>query len=371
VPFISGSEGDDPLDLRQAYVELKQPDFSCRVGRQLLAFGDERLVGVSDWGNFARCFDAVRATWPKIGGGLDVFVSSVVQTQPGSRTGRTGWQSNHSSHDDIFAGIYSRFTPSPLVKLEPYLLLRNSRQDVVYSAGAAGSSRPFDIPQKIFTGGVRVIGGPAEKLAGFDYDAELAGQTGETRGRQLVAGALVYPGPAWLDHRAWALHAGLGYSIKIDAVPVRVYAEVNRASGDRDPADGKNESFFNLFPTNHKFYGGMDVFAWKNMREFALTASTTVHAVKARIEQHWFALDNVNDTWFRSNGVTTVRPLNTAARQAPRRAGAETDLVVSRAFGKHLTLDAGFSYFAAGPYLVRTGGASDARFGYVQAVFQW
>jgi hypothetical protein len=368
VPFISGSEGNDPADVRQAYVEHKGGDAVWRVGRQLLALGDERLVGISEWSNFARSFDAIRVTLPKLGGGVDAFVSSVVQTQPG---GTTGWHANHSSHHDLFGGIYVRLAPTPTLKVEPYLLGRTSRKDLVYNAGAAGSSRPYDVPQKIFTAGVRVGAGPAEKLGGFEYDAELAGQTGEARGRQIVAGALLYPGPRWLDHRAWALHAGAGYSVTSAALPLRIYAEVNRASGDRNPADGRNDAFFNLFPTNHRPYGIIDVFSWKNMREAAMTASSTIAATKVRLEQHWFELDNVNDTWFRSNGVTAVRPLTAAARQAPRRAGAETDFIASRAFGKHVVLEIGFGYFAVGPYLSATGGASDARMGYLQSVYQW
>jgi hypothetical protein len=154
-------------------------------------------------------------------------------------------------------------------------------------------------------------------------------------------------------------------------LPCRIYIEANRASGDRDPADRKTNSFLNLFPTNHKFYGGMDVFAWKNLREWACSAATTGGGFKVKVEQHWFGLDNVNDTWFRSNAVTAVRPLTPAARQAARRAGAETDLVISRGLGKHVSIDAGASYFAAGPYLAATGGASDARFGYIQTVLQW
>lgn len=368
VPFISGSEGDDPLDFRQAYVERKSETSVWRIGRQLLALGDERLVGVSEWSNFARSFDAARLTLPKIGSGLDVFVSSVVQTQPG---GSTGWHSNHSSHHDVFAGIYSRFAPTPTLKVEPYLFWRNSRKDVIYSAGAAGTSRPLDVPQRITTLGVRIVGGPSDKLHGFDYDAEFAAQTGETRGRQLVGSALAYPGPAWLDHEAWAAHAGVGYSCNVGGLPFRLYAEVNRATGDRDPTDQKNHSFFNLFPGNHAPYGTMDVFAWKNMREADFIATTTVCGFKAKLEQHWFALDNVNDTWFRSNGVTTVRPLTAAARQAPRRAGSETDLSATRSLSKQVTLDFGGSYFAAGPYLAATGGATDARVVYVQMTLQW
>lgn len=368
VPFISGSEGDDPLDVRQAYVDYRTPDIAWRVGRQVIVLGDERLVGPSDWNNFSRTFDAVRVTLPKIGDGLDVLVLSTVRTQPG---GTTGWHANHSSLRDLIGGVYGRFSPAPVLKLEPYLLGRNSRQDVIYSAGAAGSSRPYDIPQKILTAGLRLVGGPAEKLGGFDYDAEFAAQTGQVRGRQLVGSAFVYPGPAWLQHRAWAAHAGAGYSFPAGAAPLRLSAELNRATGDRDPTDRRSQSFSNLVASNHRPYGLMDVFAWKNMREAALTATWALAGAKLRLEQHWFALDNVNDTWFRSNGTSAVRPLNAAARQAPRRAGAETDIMIARAFGRHVSVEAGFDYFAAGPYLARTGGASDARLGYVQTALQW
>lgn len=371
VPFISGSEGVDPLDVRQAYVEYKDATMVARVGRQLLSLGEERLVGVSDWSNAARSFDAARLTLPKVGQGLDLFVSSVVQTQPGSWRGRTGWQANHSSRSDLFGGIYSRFTPQPGLQVEPYVFARHSTHDVVYNAGPAGSSRPFDIPQKIRTLGLRLVGSPRETLHRFDYDAELAGQGGHARGRQLVGSAYQYPGPDWLKHRAWAVHGGVGYTTQVATLPVRLYAEVNRASGDRNPADRHTQSFLNLFPANHRPYGTMDVFAWKNMREAALHAIVDVAGWKARLEQHWFDLDNVNDTWFRSNGSTAVRPLTAAARQASRNAGNETDLSITRSLGKHVTLELGGSYFAAGTYLTRTGGATDARMGYLQTTAQW
>jgi len=297
-----------------------------------------------------------------------VFVSSVVQIQPGSPK---TWRANHSSRHDIFGGLYARFAPALVLKVEPYLFYRAATAESVYSAGVAGTARPYDVPQRIATLGARLVGGPPDRLGGFDYDAEIAGQLGEVRGRQSVAGAFAYPGPAWLDHRAWAVHAGLGRSFKTGTLPWRLYAEANRASGDRDPADASSESFLNLFPTNHKFYGGMDAFAWKNMRELALTIATTVTGTKVRLEQHWFSLDRVSDTWFRANAVTAARPLTAAARRASRHAGAETDLVVSRSVGRRTTIEGGFSYFAAGRYLSDTGGGSDAKFGYLQTAFQW
>lgn len=370
VPFVLGSEGDDPLDLRQAYLEYKAQGGAqvWRVGRQVLTLGDERLVGPLEWNNFSRSFDAVRVTFPKVGRGMDVFASSVVRIQPGAGA---GWRANHSSRHDTFAGVYTRFAPHPMLQAEPFVFWRSASTDTVYSAGAAGTARPYDIPQKIVTAGFRAVGGPAEKLGGVDYDADIAAQSGKARGRQLVAGVLAYPGPVWLAHRAWAAHAGLGYTVRLGELPLRVYAEVNRASGDRDPTDARTESFLNLFPTNHKFYGGMDAFAWKNLREVAVAGSASISGVKVRVEQHWFALDSVNDTWFRANAVTAVRPLSPAARRASRRAGAETDLVISRAVGKRVTLEAGYSYFVAGRYLSDTGGADNARFAYLQTAVQW
>lgn len=368
VPFIAGSEGNDPVDLRQAYLQGTRGEAAWRVGRQTLAFGDERLIGASEWSNVARSFDAIRVTYPRIGDGLDVFLASVVRSQPG---GRTGWRANTSSGRDLFGGVHARQSPAPALQLESYLLWRNHARDTVYDAGSAGSARPFDIPQRIVTAGVRVLGGAVGPPAGFGYDLEFAGQTGKARGRQVSGTTLAYPGRDWLAHRAWALHLGAGPTLDLGGATLRLYGEINRATGDRDPGDRRTQSFLNLFPTNHKFYGGLDAFAWKNLREVAVSALFTRKQVKVRLEHHWFALDRVQDTWFRANAVTAVRPLTAAARQAGRKAGRESDVIVTYAAASTIALEAGFSHFEAGDYLARTGGASDARFVYVQTTRQW
>ena len=42
-----------------------------------------------------------------------------------------------------------------------------------------------------------------------------------------------------------------------------------------DPADGDTDTFQNLFPTNHKFYGYADFFAWQNIHNPALQLKLT------------------------------------------------------------------------------------------------
>ncbi|MEY4941438.1 MAG: hypothetical protein RIQ93_3173, partial [Verrucomicrobiota bacterium] len=339
IPFVLGSEGDDPLDFRQAYFEQRASDYTLRLGRQLLALGDERLVGTSDWSNVGRSFDAARLTLPRVGAGLDLFAASVVQVQPGAAQ---GWQTNHSSSSDVFAGGYSRFALRPTLQVEPYVLWRHKKADTLYTVPGVGSARPYDIPQRIAMLGVRWSGGPPAKLGGFDYDGEFAWQTGQVRGRQRVDAMFAFPGPGWLVHHAWAAHFGVGFTTATMGFPVRFYVEHNRATGDRNPADQRDESFLNLFPTNHKFYGALDALAWKNMSEMAFTALATFNpGAKLRLEFHDFNLVTTEDAWFRSNGVSTVRALTPAARAASRAAGQELDLVFSRTVNPHVSVDAG------------------------------
>src|SRR4029079_8807367 len=76
---------EDTFDVRQAYVELGNPEgktFGVRVGRQELVFGEQRLVGHLNWVNAARSFDGVRATIARKAFKFDAFATSVVTIQP-------------------------------------------------------------------------------------------------------------------------------------------------------------------------------------------------------------------------------------------------------------------------------------------------
>src|SRR6266568_342725 len=78
IPGALGAEGDDNFDLRQGYIQLGPKWLNATVGRQTLVYGDERLVGMSDWNNFGRTFDAVKLHYEKAKLSVDVFSASVV-----------------------------------------------------------------------------------------------------------------------------------------------------------------------------------------------------------------------------------------------------------------------------------------------------
>ena len=166
---------------------------------------------------------------------------------------------------------------------------------------------------------------------------------------------------------AWAVHGGLGYTFDAPWLP-RVALGYSYGSGDGDPLDGDIETFQNLFPTNHKFYGQMDVFSWQNIHDLEVNLrAQPIKAVTIRADYHAFFLANTDDAWYRANGIATVRPLTPAARNADNYAGSEIDLTVQWKVNAHLQVEGGYSHFFAGDYLSDTGHSDDADFGYVQA----
>jgi hypothetical protein len=170
-----------------------------------------------------------------------------------------------------------------------------------------------------------------------------------------------------LDHQAFAFEARGGYTWEDLAWKPRLGLEYSVASGDSDPTDSKDESFLNLFPTNHKFYGYMDLFAWKNIHNPAVSLKFAPDPkVTVQLDGHAFWLYTNEDAWYRANAVATVRPLNTAANPF---VGTEFDLTIGYTPVKYLRLLAGYSHFFAGNYVTDTAGGAasdDADFGYLQ-----
>ena len=70
-----------PFDLRMAFADVGAASgpATLRLGRQELAFGDQRLVGHVSWLNAARTFDGGKLTLRTKGLQLDTFAASVVR----------------------------------------------------------------------------------------------------------------------------------------------------------------------------------------------------------------------------------------------------------------------------------------------------
>jgi hypothetical protein len=381
VPFILGAEGNDTLDLRLANVTFGDPKKSPVVftlGRQVLAFGDERLVGPSEWNNFARTFDAGKLVWPVEPGTTTAtfFTGSVVNVE--AQTSGQGWMFDHSSTNDLFSGAYLSTKTDPRSTFDVYLFWRDKKDNnPIYSAptapipAASRTAAAYDIGQDVYTLGSRYVVAPKE--GEFDAEYEAAYQWGHVN-RQTTTATGSYGGNSpTLEQQAWAVHALVGYTPTGAPGKLRFDLEYNLASGDTDRNDGKNGSFMNLFPSNHKqYYTLMDVVAWKNMRDLTATVRfTPLPKTVVRLDYHHLSLYSSQDAWYRANAVAAVRPLNAAAQAAPRHAGDEYDLTVTWTPRPWATVDLGYAQFEAGNYLTATGAGSNATFFYLQTTLKF
>lgn len=322
----------DDLDLHQAYLdadlEIARQPARLRLGRQKFNLGAMRLVASLEWVNTARVWDGARLTVGREQDRtLDVFLSRVVPVDPGSpndwaKLGSRPW-------DSAFHGLY--FTDwqwIPGGRLELYYLLRDGD----------------DFDDEIHTFGSRL----ERKLDGWDVHLELVFQSGTFSG---------------LDHRASALHAEIGRQLGKG----RLGLAYNYGSGDSDPNDGEHETFDNLYPLNHAYYGYMDFFALQNVHNAELVWRLPLPGKTVlRLAQHGFWLVETTDAWYNAGGGVVRRDPTATSSYV----GAEFDLTVSRPFtlgARTVATELGYGHFFTGDYVTQTGPDEDADFVYLQA----
>ena len=79
----SRPSSSNPIDLRQAYLELSRPDrFRFRAGRQEVRFGSGRMMAPGEFSNVSRTFDMLRANLIIPWWTVDVVAGSVVLIDP-------------------------------------------------------------------------------------------------------------------------------------------------------------------------------------------------------------------------------------------------------------------------------------------------
>jgi hypothetical protein len=361
-PGIRGTEGEDNFDLRQAYVDIsnfKAFPLGLTVGRQRLSYGDQRLVADARWANFGRTFDAVKLRYQAKDFWVDAFASRPVQIK--------GEVFNDSDSADNFFGLYGSTEALKFQITDIYVLYRDKsdNQPDLDPTNRIDPRGSYNGPaQRITTVGTRWDSKRGE-LHGWDYNAEFAFQWGDLWRTDRSTPSL--------DHRAFAAHAAGGYTLEQTTWTPRIGLEYNYATGDRDPNDGKSESFQNLFSSNHDKYGLMDEFAWRNVHDARFVFLVKpVKPVELQLSYHAFWLADTSDYWFRSNGNSVVRTTTPDGRDvraigASSFVGHEVDFTVKWNATKWLTVDAGYSHFFSGDYVRDTGPADDADFGYVQA----
>ena len=375
--FSSGGEADHTAgqDLRQAWVELRPLDgLAIRAGRTDLKLGTQTLAKEDNW----KYLQVARASQRLVGtvgwtdgersndGGTLSYDSDAYHLYLFGANPTTGVFDIHKAYqhqsDLILAGAQltaKRGTWLSNTEVRPFFLAYRDRR----TASEAGTDQDIDI----YTFGFSSIGvyemGPG--LA--DLFVWGAGQFGEFNGRDHAAGAGIFEA---------------GYMLPDAPAKPWLRAGINVASGG-DPT-GDHNTFHNLLPTNHLYYGFADQLAFQNLMDVIVQLKLKLHEkLGLNLMYHHFRLLNSDDGQYFGTGAFSKQGNKAGAfgyganaSGGKHEIGNELDVVVDWKLHKHISLQGGYAYlwggdvFKSNPNPVLAA-EPDVQFGYLQLHFKY
>ena len=226
----------DNFDFRQAYVEFHYKPVKFFAGRQLLNFGNERIIGISDWTQTSRSFDGFDA---RIGNKnrLDLFSASVVDIYPTALDMHSGGLNYHGAYASINSWI-------PRTTLEPFVLVKAIPR-VLSQQNVYGTETEV-------TSGLRAQGFPGWNI---DYDLTGTLQRGSYSNDSIRAGSLL---------------AKTGYMAAFLPWKPHLLGEFDFASGNTHRNPTIIGTFDQQYPSNHNAFGLVDLFGFQNLKQYRL-----------------------------------------------------------------------------------------------------
>ena len=328
----------DTWTLWEGYAQVGSPTegwVDVLGGRQALEFGDERVIGPSNWLNVGRTFNVARVDIHQSDNAVSVFAASVV---PGDNA-----DLHNTLAGDNMYGVYGSLRGFiPKATFEPYVLWR---------VAPANAGLPEEVGHghlNEVTIGLHMKGDLPEDV---DYDSEFNGQTGSLGSYSI---------------RAWAGYVGVGKTFPKTAASPRIFLEGNYASGTKNPAGHEWNTFDQIYPSNHDKYGFADQVGRRNLVQFRTgveQAPSRNWKLKQQFEGFWLATSN--DNFYNSAGAIQVP----AHPGAGTHIGNELDLIAEYNLDTGLTFGFGYGRLFVGQFLKTTTPGHD--YGYPFAYFQY
>jgi hypothetical protein len=303
----------DTFDFRQGYADFHHKAAHLIVGRQLLIFGDQRVVGISNWTNNSRSWDGADL---RIGGKnrVDLFTTSVVTIYPTSLDKHGAGLTFHGVEGNIN-------TLLPQTSLQPFVLIR--REPFVTSQQHIHGSENEVTPGIYF----------ASQLPGhFDTSGTGDFQRGSYSNDSIHAGAAILRGGYTLARSSWAPHLVLEYKY---------------ATGNAHRNPNRISTYDQQYPSNHNAFGLTDLFGFRNIKErrASLSMQPARHAF-VLLQAESLHVASVMDDVYSGSGSASVKPPVTGF--ASDDIGTEFDASGRYLYKKHFLLQAGQGHFFPG-----------------------
>lgn len=328
----------NPTDLRTAWIAYTRPwrdaTIKVQVGRQELAFGQQRFLSVRDAPNVRQAFDAA---WLRVARGAwtaDAFVGRPVQ---------------------YFADEPFDDKSGPEARLDLLRVERKMRHAGAVTAYYAGvhneDTQIADVAGRERRHAIDVRWAKEGEDTGWDWDVEGMVQWGRV-------------GPA--DVHAWAAGARGGYAFARRWRP-RIGLQLNGASGDRHAGDGRLETFNPLFPNGSYSFSRAGLTGYLNLLQVkpSLQISPTDKLVLGIAHANVWR-DTTTDAVYLQPDVA----IDGTAGVAGRRTGAYLQLRADWELNDRVSFAAEFVDFRIDD-AIRAAGGSDSRYGSVEAVVTW
>jgi hypothetical protein len=291
-----------------------------RVGRQELLFGSGRLTANNEGVNVRFSFDAVRLTFQRERWRADVFASRPSTPMPGA------WD-NKPDHQQAFWGLYGTAPASRNLSWDLYYFGLDRKQSIYQSRFGR------EIRHSI---GTRVHG----RSEATDYDWEAVYQFGSFEGSGIGA---------------WTVASETGHTLRSARYRPRIALKADAASGDRNPADRRLNTFNPLFPKGGYFArmvlaGPLNFIDVHPLVQLELRPNIT-----AQVDWDWFWRQSTRDGLYGIGGFQIRSGTGSNARYI----GSQGNLETKWALNPHLTLQLSVSGFLTGRYLQDVGLGKD------------
>jgi hypothetical protein len=328
----------DHAALQEGYIGLfpdQKEGFWLTVGREMLNYGEARLLGTPLWGNVSRTYDQARVGYRRPFGQFDLLVVSPVKIRIG--------EFNRPTLGDRMFGSYNSF-PQAFRKtlIDVYLFRREQNREGGFTGGvgANGTDR-----QATNTLGFRMAG-PLAWGAKFSMEGAL--QDGKVGPSQLHAGG-------WFSgiSRRWTLARK----------QIELSGEYKYASGTSNPKDPTRDGTFDqLYAAYHDTFGHQDLLGWRNLHNIRSLATYRILknvAVNAMYSNFWLA--SASDAVYNGSGVAILR---SATGLDGRHIGQESDAFATLKV-HHYTFGSGYGRFFNGEFIRRTTPNTNPNYVYV------
>lgn len=311
---------------REAFLDLKTTNqmFRVRTGRQILDFGDGRILGARNDSLNGNSFDAVRTTLTVQKQSLDIFGAIVssennANSMVSNNSTRLGGPGNAS-----YYGVHYGIKPWEWLGIEVYNFTLYKQKLKATNTTPYGSDIYYRDPDQLNTTGFRLTnrtkGNALPKETGIDWMVEAAWQTGFTGERvspdwinqngALKTNRVTGEPPPHSDpvrYKANIVAAQLGYT---PVKEFRIGIQYVQASGDPNRNDSSAATYNPLFATR-RMAGGAIPFAgngnsgmvfWQNIKDYSVHIKFESSKWGTFIiNPHWYYKTKLQDGYYENN----------------------------------------------------------------------